>query len=46
VPITARSLASDLSRHMGARARIIVRSSSMEEVERILRLCSPERDFG
>ena len=46
VPITARSLASDLSRHMGARARIIVRSSSMREVERILRLCSPERDFG
>jgi biotin carboxylase len=40
VPIATRSLAADLSRHLDTKGRIIVRSSSMDEVERILELCS------
>ncbi len=39
-PVATRSLEADLSRHLGTRGRIIVRASSMEEVERILERCS------
>lgn len=41
--ITARSLASDLSRHAGALGRVTLQAASLQEVEQLLQQCSPTR---